>query len=72
MTDEMTSLPKLSNTKTFQMGSPLAPRTGAVEGIRPFEVSACCSVLSGFGWSTLRLRIFPMDSVEVLLVIADW
>lgn len=63
-TEEITSRPRLSKTRTFQMGSPFAPKTGAVDGTRPFVAMACCSAGSGFGGSVLRLRIFWIEAAK--------
>lgn len=63
------SLPRLSKTRTFQIGSPSALRIGVALVTRPLErVASCCvSALSGEAW--LRLRTFSMDAEDVSMHI---
>ena len=59
------SLPGLSKTRTFQIGSPSAFRIGVALVTRPLErVASCCvSALSAEAW--LRLRTFSIDATKV-------
>lgn len=59
------SLPRLSKTRTFQIGSPSAFRIGVALVTRPLErVASCCvSALSAEAW--LRLRTFSIDATKV-------
>lgn len=59
------SLPRLSKTSTFQIGSPSALRIGVALVTRPLaRVASCCvSALSGEAW--LRFRTFSIDAESV-------
>jgi hypothetical protein len=63
----MMSLPKLSNTSIFQIGSPSAFNTGVDLDTRPF-VDEKVSCASPFSWAGvwLRLRIRSMDASIVV------
>lgn len=56
----MTSLPKSSKTRTFQMGFPSASRMGATGAKSPL---ACASSASLDSMVSLRLRIFLRDAM---------
>lgn len=59
----MTSLPMLSNTRTFHIGSPSSFRMGAECEMRPFaEDASWCDSPAGRG-SWFRLRIFSIEAV---------
>ena len=63
----ITSLPKLSKTRTFHMGSPSELRMGVDLGIRPFAAEGSWWV-SEDSWGML-LR-FSMRSIEAAVVSA--
>lgn len=67
----MTSLPKLSKTRTFQMGWPFASRMGVDLGSRPLGLESWCSSVF---WSEvwLRLRIFSMEAAARCQRVNMW
>lgn len=69
MTLLITSRPKSSNTRTFQMGFPSASRMGATGAKSPL---ACASSASLDSTVSLRLRIFLRDAVGDGLVSDDY
>lgn len=58
----MTSRPRLSNTKTFQTGSPLAPTSDDL-GAPWTPFASLLSWLSLFG-SVLRFKIFSIEAAS--------
>lgn len=62
----MTSLPRLSNTRTFHIGSPSEFRIGVALGMRPLTADGSCWVVEGSGEAWLRLRIFSREAVRTV------
>ena len=59
----ITSLPRLSNTKTFHIGSPSSFKMGVDCGRSPPD--ACSSSLSSTVWLRLRMRLMEAELVSV-------
>jgi hypothetical protein len=58
----MTSLPMLSNTSTFHIGSPVSERIGAFAGTNPL---AFCSLWVSMGCvGELRFRMRSIEAME--------
>ena len=58
----MTSRPRSSKTRTFQMGSPVDVVMGAEGARRPSDGAACVSSVSEASTASLRLRIFLREA----------
>ena len=65
---DITSRPRLSNTRTFHIGSPSEFNIGVLFGRRPLDAAGSCGLGDCSSAEWLRFKILSMEAKSPLLV----